>query len=53
MPAAMRRSMEPANTTTVKNVVIVKPEVDKLFPAKYLETSYQLPGAPFFESQMA
>jgi hypothetical protein len=53
MPAAMRRSIEPANTTTVKNVVTVKAEVDKLLPEKYLETSYQAPPVSFFESQTA
>lgn len=43
MAATVRSRREPAKTTTVKNDVTVRADVDKLFPWKYLETSYHDP----------
>jgi hypothetical protein len=47
MPAMINSKSEPAKMTKVKNVETVRAEVDRLFPAKYLLTSYQAP-LPFF-----
>ena len=41
MPAMRRSRSEPAQTTMVKNVVMVKADVDKLLLTKYFEMSYQ------------
>jgi hypothetical protein len=43
MPAIINSKSEPAKMTKVKNVETVRAEVDRLFPAKYLLTSYQAP----------
>lgn len=53
MPAITRTSREPAHTVTVKKVVTVRADVDKLFPEKYLLRSYQFPGSLCLTSQTA
>lgn len=53
MAATMRTSNDPANTVTVRKVVTVKSDVDKLFFAKYLLISYQLPGFDRFARKIA
>jgi hypothetical protein len=53
MAATRRNKSEPAQTTTVKNVVTVKADVDRLFPLKYFEISYQGSGPPFLMSHTA
>ena len=40
----MSSNIEPAKTTKVKNVVTVNPDVDRLLPRKYLDTSYHAPS---------
>lgn len=53
MAATMRTSNDPANTVTVRKVVTVKSDVDKLLFAKYLLISYQLPGLVRFDRKIA
>ena len=53
MAATRRNKSEPAQTSTVKSVVTVKADVDKLLPLKYFETSYQGPGPSFLMSHTA
>ena len=53
MAATRRNRSEPAQTSTVKSVVTVKADVDKLLPLKYFEISYQGPGPFFLMSQTA
>jgi len=54
MAATVKRSNDPAKTTTVKKEVTVRAEVERELPLKYLETSYQFEeSSAFFTSQTA